>query len=426
MPVPLLAALSLVLPTAPHPAPHPASQGGKGVAPIEVPFRIGDHAIIVDAVVNDRPVSLMFDTGFSGYVVVGTHISLGRPTGSITLQDFVGTMQADTVKIRSLKLGGRAIKVEPNAQAVVQGGNDYSLSYNTHCDGIMGFSVIKDNITEINFQKRMFVIYPAGYDIAKRPVDNKTTFLNKLLPLGNSSMEMLVRAPGGKAMTLALDTGNAFYATTHKDVLERTGVWTPGRKPKFVKQSFVASGAVDSWSLRLPNTTIFGVPVADSVWDIIDRPSSSAEGDGTVGFGFLKNFNILIDYDKRRIWLQNWTGLTGDEDQADVGIGAFYDDARKRTVVYNVMPESPADKAGIKRGDLLVAVDGKEVGNVGPRRLRTIFQGKKGSAVEVQTSRDGGLKRQTLTREHLVNEVAGATPGSDKPGSATSGTKSGG
>ena len=383
-------------------------------APIEVPFRLGDHAIIVDAVVNDRPVSLMFDTGFSGYVVVGTHINLGKPTGSMTLQDFVGTLQADTVKIKTLKLGGRSIKVEKDAQAVVQGGNDYSLSYNTHCDGVMGFSVIKDNITEINFEKKKFIIYPDGYDIAKRPVDNKSTFLNKLLPLGNASLEMRVKTDAGKSMTLALDTGNAFYATTHKDVLERTGVWTPGRKPKFVKQSFVASGAVDSWSLRLPNTTIFGVPVEDSVWDIIDRPSSSAEGDGTVGFGFLKNFNILIDYDKRRVWLQNWTGQTSDDEAGDIGINAYYDDAKKRTVIYNVMPDSPAGKAGVKRGDLLVAVDGKDVENVGQRRLRTIFEGKEGTTVAVSISRNGALKTLTLTRAHLVNDVRGAKPAEDK------------
>lgn len=396
MPLPLLAAALLTA----------VPQAG----PVEVPFRIGDHAIIVDAVVNDRPVSLMFDTGFGGHVLVGTHINLGKPTGKMTLRDFVGEQDADTVKIKTLKLGSKSMKLEPGAVAVVQGGSDFSLNYNTHCDGIMGFSVIKDNITEINFEKRKFIIYPDGYDITKRPVDNKRTFLNKLLPLGNSSLEMRVRTDAGKSLTLALDTGNAFYATTHKDVLERTGVWTPGRKPKFVKQSFVNSGAVDSWDIRLPNTQIFGVPVEDSVWNIIDRPSSSAEGDGTVGFGFLKNFNILIDYEKRRVWLQNWTGQTSDDEEGDVGIGAYFDDDKKRTVIYNVMPGSPAEKAEIKRGDLLVSVDGKIVENVGGRRLRTIFEGKKGTLVQVSISRDGALKTISLTREHLVNEVLGAKP----------------
>ena len=35
--------------------------------------------------------------------------------------------------------------------------------------------------------------------------------------------------------------------------------------------------------------------VARSVWSVIDLPSSSAQHDGTIGFGFLKHFNITID-----------------------------------------------------------------------------------------------------------------------------------
>ena len=59
---------------------------------------------------------------------------------------------------------------------------------------------------------------------------------------------------------------------------------------KFIKQSWVASGPVDSWSVHLKNMAIFGVLVASSIWDVIDLPSSSAESDGTVGYQFLKNF----------------------------------------------------------------------------------------------------------------------------------------
>ena len=396
----LLATLALTAQKKPAVKAVPAAQ-----KPVEVPFRVGERAMIVDATINGRTIALMFDTGFGGHVVVGDHINLGKPTGKMTLRDFVGQLEADTVKITSMKLGGRKMKLGSDALAVIQAGANYSANYNMHCDGIMGFAVIKDNITEINFEKKCFIIYPDGYDITKRPVDNKKTFLSKLLPKGNSSMEMRVATKDGKPLTLALDTGNAFYATTHKEVLERTGLWTPGKKPKFMKSSFVASGAVDSWSIRLNEMNIYGVPVASGVWDIIDLPSSSADHDGTVGFGFLKNFNILIDYDKRRVWMQNWTGKTADEEPGDVGINAFYDDRSKRTLIYRVVPESPAAKAGIKERDALIAVDGKEIGNVGWRRLGSLFEGPKGSKVEVTVSRAGGaLQKFTLERTELVNE----------------------
>lgn len=395
----LLLATLVLAQTKKAPTPLPAA----AQKPVEVPFRIGERAMIVDATINGRTVSLMFDTGFGGHVIVGGGINLGKPTGTMTLRDFVGEQEADTVKITSLKLGGRAMKLDKDALAVVQDGGDYSASYNTHCDGIMGFSVIKNNITEINFQKRCFIIYPDSYDITKRPVDAKSTFLAKLLPMGNSSMEMRVQTKEGKPLTLALDTGNGFYATTHKEVLERTGLWTAGKKPKFLKQSYVASGAVDSWDIRLPDMNIYGVPVPSAVWNIIDLPSSSADGDGTVGFGFLKNFNILIDYSKRRVWMQNWTGKTADEEPGDIGVNAYWDAQGKRPVIYRVLSESPAAKAGIKERDVLIAVDGKEVGNIGWRRMYTLFEGPKGSKVDVTVSRDGALKKFNVERAELVN-----------------------
>lgn len=42
-----------------------AQAGGR----VEVPFRLGEDAIVVDAEVNGKKVSLMFDTGFGGSVV---------------------------------------------------------------------------------------------------------------------------------------------------------------------------------------------------------------------------------------------------------------------------------------------------------------------------------------------------------------------
>jgi hypothetical protein len=213
---------------------------------VEVPFRLGEDAIIVDAVVNSRKVSLMFDTGFSGAVVVGQNVNLGKPTGKITLRDFVGQFEAPTTKITSFKLG--AMNIEPDGlEAVMTPGADYSFSYNTHVDGIMGFGVVSHQVMEINFQKKAFIFHPKSTDISKRVPDNAKTFLLKLLPTGNQSLELEVFTPQGKRMTMALDTGNAYYATTHKDVLERVELWPKGKDAKFVRSSFVASGEVPSW-----------------------------------------------------------------------------------------------------------------------------------------------------------------------------------
>src|SRR2546421_778988 len=257
----------------------------------EVPFRLAENAIIVDTTVNQRKLSLMFDTGFGGAVLVDQNIELGPSDGALTLRDFVGEFEAKTVKIKSLKVGD--VTVTPsNPEAIQQPLEHMSFDYNAHTDGILGFGAIEDRVTEINFENKKFIFHPADYDISQRKPDNKRTFLLKMLATGQDSVELSAMTSSGKRMVLALDTGNAFYATTHRDVLERVGLWDSGRQPKFLNQSMVASGPVPTWNKKLDDLSIFGVPVPTSYWSVIDVPSSSAEGDGTVGIQFLQNFNI--------------------------------------------------------------------------------------------------------------------------------------
>ena len=373
-------------------------------SPVEVPFRVGDEALIVDATVNGKPVSVMFDTGFGGAVDIANTINVGEPTGKMTLRDFVGEMEVDTVKIKTLKLGTKAID-STGMEAVLSRPEDYSFAYGMHCDGIMGLEVIKNNITEINFEHGKFIFYPSSLDITTRVPDNKKTFLVKMLPTGINSVILSVGVPGGQSLHMALDTGNSFYATSHRDSLERVGLWEAGKDPKYTTMAGVASGPVVSWDKKMTDMKIFGVPVPSSTWDIIDLPSSTAGFDGTVGFGFLKNFNIIIDYGRRRVWLENWTGKVDNDPPGELGLSALYDNHSRKVVVYGISPDGPADTAGIKKGDELLSVDSIEfAGVISLKKLRKMLAGPVGSKVKIAISRAGALKRFDLERKPLVND----------------------
>jgi hypothetical protein len=373
------------------------------VQAVEAPFRVTDRAIIVDAKVNGKLASFMFDTGFSGAFILTDSIDLGKPTGTMTLQDFVGSFQAPTHKVISFEMGGQ--KIPTGDMVIVQMPNDgMTESYGTHVDGIMGFEAINQSVVEINFEKKKFIFHPKSMDIRTRQADNQRTFMTKMLPVGVNSIELLVKAENGGSLVLALDTGNSFYATTHKDVLERIGLWQEGRRPKFMKQSFVASGPVASWSYRMKGASIFGVPVAESTWDIIDLPSSSADKDGTVGFGFLKNFNIIIDTSRRRVWMENFTGRVADDPVGMPGFLAAWSAGQERMVVVQVTPGSPAAQAGVKVGDHLIGLDGQEMRRTEFRQLYDRLEGPVGSEVSASFSRNGELIRLSLPRAAMVNE----------------------
>ena len=369
----------------------------------EWPFKIMESAIVVDSEVNGRNVSCMFDTGFSGTYVLNQSVNVGKPTGVMNLQDFVGVFQAPTVKITSLKMGD--VKFDTTGMELVQMPDEnYSQNYGTHCVGIMGLEVIAHRITTINFEKSKFIFHPDSYDISKFK-DQPGKIVLKMLPIGNNAIKLQVKAPNGKKLNLSLDTGNGFYSTTHKDSLERIGLWKNGVKPNFVKQSYVASGAVDSWDIELENMNIYGYDVPYSVWNIIDRPASGADSDGTVGFGFLKNFNITIDMNRRLVMLENFTNEVNTPKTGDVGFYAFPDPRSKRMVITRVLPGSPAERAGLKAGDFLVGIEGDLVENIGFRALRNILEGEIGTSINISASRNGVLTRYDLKREPMVNKA---------------------
>jgi hypothetical protein len=378
--------------------------GAPVTKPIEVPFRMTDEAMIVDARVNGKDCSFMFDTGFSGAFVLDSAINLGPATGTMNLRDFVGQFEASTIDVKSLSIG--ALKVDAKDMTIVaQPSGRMSESYGLHCDGIMGLETVANYVTEINFEKSKFIFYPDSYDISSRKPDGVTTFLQKLKLKGNNSIELAVEAKNGKKLSLALDTGNAFYATTHKDKLEQIDLWEPGKKPQFMRTAFVASGAVDSWYKLMTDMKIFGVPVKESVWSIIDLPSSSADHDGTVGFGFLKNFNITIDMKRRRVWMQKFAPHAEAPPVADIGVYIGYDPTSKASYIFQVTPNSPAERAGIRRGDKVLSINGKEPDDLSAKAMMNLLEGAKGTKVALTLSRAGELKRYDVPREFMINGV---------------------
>ncbi|MBS1718435.1 MAG: PDZ domain-containing protein [Armatimonadetes bacterium] len=379
----------------------------------EIPFRVGEAAIIVDAEINGHKMSLLFDTGFAGYADVDTSIDIGKVDGEAGIIDFVRASTVGTVTLKSMKIGGFPIKLDPDAYAYSHGVGDLTFTNGVHADGLLGLAPFLDYVTEINFEKRKIYLYPSTYDISHIRGDGKRLFTTRMLPEGLRSIQLEARV-GSKPddrLVLALDTGNAFFLATHKDSLQRIGVWGDA-EGKYTRSNQIASGSVKTFFVRVTDSTIFGVPVKDSVWDVMDLPSSNAIDDGTVGYEFLKNFNITFDFLRRRVIFDNFNGQTGNEMRGDVGMTAVWSSLDKEVVIVAVSPDSPAAKAGIQKGDHLLSIDDTDfTGAIGFIRLRNILQGPVGSKVNLATSRNGNYRRCTVTREFLVNNLLSPSGG---------------
>jgi carboxyl-terminal processing protease len=69
------------------------------------------------------------------------------------------------------------------------------------------------------------------------------------------------------------------------------------------------------------------------------------------------------------------------------GIGANIDLSKQRPTIINTLPKSPARTAGLKPGDAIVQVDGKDVQGIAPQEIVKRIRGPAGSTVHLKVLR---------------------------------------
>jgi carboxyl-terminal processing protease len=98
-----------------------------------------------------------------------------------------------------------------------------------------------------------------------------------------------------------------------------------------------------------------------------------------------------------------------------VGIGVTLRDREDAVVVAAPIEGSPAERAGMEPGDVVVAVNGEDVRDEEVSEVVDKIKGPEGTRVELTVSRDGGERNFDLVRAEIKSQVASWTmiPASD-------------
>lgn len=94
---------------------------------------------------------------------------------------------------------------------------------------------------------------------------------------------------------------------------------------------------------------------------------------------------------------RNREGISG----SYVGIGVRLEDEEGRAVVASPIDGSPAERAGIETGDVVVAVDGESVEDEDITEISEQVRGPEGTQVELTLHRDGEEREVSLERTEL-------------------------
>lgn len=114
---------------------------------------------------------------------------------------------------------------------------------------------------------------------------------------------------------------------------------------------------------------------------------------------------MLTGLDPYSSWIppQELTRFEQYLDQEFVGIGLQMLPNAARAEVQNVLPQSPAARAGVRSGDVLIEVDSKPVNGLTPPEINRLMTGPEGRPVSITLRRPGEENplRLEITRERI-------------------------
>ncbi|NKB88460.1 MAG: PDZ domain-containing protein [Acidobacteria bacterium] len=374
--------------------------GNQGV--VELPFETYRNWIVVQLSINgSRPLRMVLDTGAPMILVPqeSTAATLGLGDSQRIMVGGGGDgdmIPADLSQGVSATLGPLQIS---NANVLVGPGKDVLGGL----DGAFGGSVFQNAVVEIDFEAEVVRFHPpvsfeydgAGREVALGvspygqpylvdiPVEvvGRDEILAKLhLDTGRSS-----------ALQLWMDSPSAGYATVESIV----GWGVSG--PESASVGRVAS--VELGGLRLESIPAGFKPDAP-----LARMAPGLRLDGAIGVEALRRFRLFVDYRGGRAIFEKGDRYAVPFPYNTTGVvPAPWAPGESSMTVAWLVPGSPAERAGMMRGDEIITIDGSSLSELPLTRIFTVWESGAGTSITLRVRRAGEDFDVTLTARELLS-----------------------
>ncbi len=354
--------------------------------------------MIIKATIDNHKDSLNFilDTGSGGISLdSATILELGLATvaSGRTIRGIAGVKQVDFAYNHRLNLPGLSV------DSLDFHVNDYEMLsgvYGIRIDGIIGYSFFRKFIVQINFDKALISVFAPG-NFSYPP--GSYTLRPSISSLPMQYAEITEKKEMGSRFFL--DTGAGLCLLLSQQYVTDSSVFHPHKK-KFAsmaeglggkKQMYVT--IIDKFKIgryRFKNMPVY---IFDDEYNVTSYPFLS----GLIGNDLLRRFNMVINYGKSEVNLIPNQSFREPFDYAYTGFNMYQDGTD--VIITDVMPNSPAEKAGLKEGDIILSVGNKFAGTL--QDYKNLLQ-HPGSKIRLVINRNNVLDEIRITTVNIRNK----------------------
>jgi predicted aspartyl protease len=369
---------------------------------VEIKFEIAFGGIVFFPVrVNSAgPFQFLLDTGGGGSSVdreiaktLGLKMERGQASVSGNASLEVGVIPEATIQIADTQLNGRLLAAPLSPLEPIFG---------RRLDGILGGNFMMQHVVELDFEDNVMRLHdPGNFRYGGRGSELPFSIVD-----GIPYVELNLSLPNGKATrgSFLIDTGGNMVVHVHRQVAVDRGL-LEGLATLPETGYGIGGGSTSRVASRGSVLSIgpyrFKQPIVVFTDDTAGLRANPASV-GLLGMEVLRRFKVTFDYGRSRMYLEPNSRFSDPfvYDASGLRLRASRP-SFSPPFVSGVSDSSPASEAGIVRGDVLLAIDGRSTLGVAVEAIRKLLR-QPNKSYELTLSR--GEKRLTVklrTREML-------------------------
>jgi hypothetical protein len=389
--VPLVAALGLWL----------GPQGSVlAAAPAEssVPFRLVDNRVFADVTLNGQgPFHFILDTGGSAAVSDQVARRLGLKVTDGGEGEGVGAARAHFGATRIARVDLGPIKLA-NVDFIITSNDDASQVFGTLPeDGVIGPEIFERVVVRLDYSRRTLIFIA--------PDSFRDAGMGTIVPFTRPRQIPEIAATlDGVAGQFGVDTGARSALLLYGPFCAKNGLAEKYHATLEGVTGWGFGGPVRSLLARAGSFSLGGASVNAPVFRLSKQKTGLTTANdmaGLIGPDVLRQFIVTFDYARQRMILEKGPEY-GRRDSYDRA-GAWMGQAGPHFAVVDVIKSGPADEAGVKAGDVVLAIDGVDTSKLFLPDVRESMRRRApGTKIRLALASQGRTRIAIVTLRDLV------------------------